>query len=302
MTIFKVALACVIAIQASAHEVESEVDSDVTSLLHAQMKVDTGASRQAKLATASAEELVDSALGSSGGYSLAETLACATKEVASHVPSHTAFNEPATPAAAFPQEQLQSIPSTPEAELEDPPWASTLRAVLYFMIALIVCDGIRRGISQTHQTCNATISEDETSAFAAEPNQVVRAVAEETDIWGCTALHNAAAKGSLATAKELLERGANADALDANEETPLHFAARAGSAPICELLLGAGGKINAVNVKDETPWVVAGRANQGAACKLLADRGAGVAGMADEQLPPLVVNQLILKVFAGLEA
>merc|ERR1719240_989406 len=89
----------------------------------------------------------------------------------------------------------------------------------------------------------------------------------QADAWGCTPLHFAAAGGSVCIVSTLLKAGVEIDALDGNNETPLHFAGRAGHANICELLSEAGAKAG------------------------------GVHGMADKDMQPLVVSQLVQKVF-----
>jgi hypothetical protein len=249
-------------------------------------------------------------------YNLADTAACADKEAASS--KFGASVEPTAPPASF-TEHIKPLRLTPEAETGDPAGASSLRAFLEIAIIAIIFDGMRRWHLRKKEASKHTkeIAESRRSARAdAESNwtEMVNAASKAdeaafqkalakkpsvavTDTWGCTALHFAAAGGSPAIAKELLKRGAEVDALDASEETPLHFAARAGHAPICEILLDAGAQIDAVNVQDFTSLVIAGKANQESTCRLLADRGAGAAGMADDQLPPLVVSQLVRKVF-----
>lgn len=252
-------------------------------------------------------------------YDLATTLACASKEVP--VPKVPVAVIERAPASA-----LGPIRLTPGSDLEEPAGANTLRAVLELMIIVVIFDGMRRWHSQKqhlHQQMQQTILKQSVAKAEAAVQEAEKAAwlalvnaasagdeanfekalksnppVAQTDTWGCTPLHFAAAGGSVAIAAELLRRGVEVDALDASEETPLHFAARAGHGPLCELLLGAGAKIDAINEQDMTPFVVAGHANQESSCSLLADRNAGVAGMMDEELPALVQIQILRKVFA----
>jgi len=115
----------------------------------------------------------------------------------------------------------------------------------------------------------------------------------QTDTWGCSLLHFAAVGGSADIATTLLKKRADVDALDAFDETPLHLAARADHASICEVLLDAGAAIDAVNVEGMTSQLVAACEDAQKACNILAERGAGAAGLADNQLPLLVVGGVI---------
>lgn len=251
-------------------------------------------------------------------YNLPNNLACESK---AEVPA--AFME-LTPPTATIQEQIMSVRLTPELDGGDPPGAGTLRAVLALMIIALFFDGIRRWRLQKQESASPqqtvvkkTLAQEQaeaaeeaawvqmvTAASTANNANFDKAIVKNpsvtrTDTWGCSPLHFAAAGGSAAIATQLLKLGADIDVRDASEETPLHFAARAGHGPICDLLLEAGANIDAVNVQDMTPFVLAGHANQEPTCRLLADRGAGVAGLLDTQLPPLVVSQLVRKMFGA---
>ncbi len=57
------------------------------------------------------------------------------------------------------------------------------------------------------------------------------------DVQDCTPLHRAAASGSVALVRELLERGAESNAQDQFGWTPLHVAADKGYAQIVSLLI-----------------------------------------------------------------
>lgn len=243
-------------------------------------------------------------------YRLTDSLNCASQKIDATLP--TSSVKPVL---------LEETPSVAVSTSTDPPGSGALKAVLYLMIIILILDGMRRWRLQKQCTQKPEDAENnlakiaEAAAEAAWIDMVNAAASGDmnsfemalnhkpklmkADTWGCTPLHFAAVGGSMAISTELLNRGVDVDALDANEETPLHFAARAGHSPICDLLLGSGAKIDAVNVQGMTPLVLAGRANAESACRLLSDRGAGVSGMADEDLPPLVVSLVVQKVFAS---
>ena len=62
---------------------------------------------------------------------------------------------------------------------------------------------------------------------------------------GKTALHAAAASGSIGFVQYLIKRGAEVNARDASGSTPLHEAARAGEADCAQALIAAGADVNA---------------------------------------------------------
>jgi len=246
-------------------------------------------------------------------YKLAEPLSCAPEKGAPVEPVVSL----AELGAAAPAESSMAAPEQLEEAEEDPPGAATVKMVLQLGIVLLICDGLwkwhlqkqsmEEKSSQSNQAdqagaaaqaawvqmVKAAKSGDESSfeeALAHNP------VIMQSDAWGCTPLHFAAAGGSAAIASKLLKLGADVDAVDAIDETPLHMAARTGGVSLCDLLLKARAHIDAVNNKGMTPLVLAGHANQEATCRFLADNGAGVAGLPDEELPLLVVSQLVQKV------
>jgi ankyrin repeat protein len=64
-----------------------------------------------------------------------------------------------------------------------------------------------------------------------------------------TALHLASGNNLLETCKELIRRGADVNAIDANGNTPLYEAAGFGNAEICELLL-LNGAMHSLSIKN----------------------------------------------------
>ncbi len=68
-----------------------------------------------------------------------------------------------------------------------------------------------------------------------------------------TSLHMVAANGDLATARELIRRGANLNARNINGATPLILAASNNNPEMVLLLLGAGADASLANNKGDTP-------------------------------------------------
>ena len=75
---------------------------------------------------------------------------------------------------------------------------------------------------------------------------------EAKDVNNQTPLHLAALSNSIETAKLLLESGAEIEARDVNNRTPLDVAARKNSAETAILLLERGEEIEARNVNNQT--------------------------------------------------
>jgi hypothetical protein len=215
------------------------------------------------------------------------------------------------------EESIIAAPSNSEANMEDPPGAYTLKVLLELGIIVLVLDGMRRWRLQQQEAqqqikASEALLEQEAAADRAWAEMVKAAAIGDVpsfkkalqhsppikreDAWGCTPLHFAATGGSTEVTMELLDLGAEVDAVDACDETALHFAARAGHAGVCKALLDKGANINAKNAQDMTPLVMAGHAKQAAACRLLAERGASAGGVSDEDLPMLVVSELVRKV------
>ncbi len=68
-----------------------------------------------------------------------------------------------------------------------------------------------------------------------------------------TPLHAATAGGHVDVALVLIERGAQVDVADAGGHTPLHIAAESGSVPVVKALLARGADPYAVDVEEKTP-------------------------------------------------
>ncbi|GFH13855.1 achain crystal structure of engineered northeast structural genomics consortium target, partial [Haematococcus lacustris] len=67
------------------------------------------------------------------------------------------------------------------------------------------------------------------------------------DAQGCTALHFAADRGQLQTARQLLAAGVDPDCVDEDGQTALHYAALCGHEKVAQLLLEAGANERAVD-------------------------------------------------------
>lgn len=120
----------------------------------------------------------------------------------------------------------------------------------------------------------------------AEPVQRQHRRREETDAFGCTALHRAAFQGFSTEVRRLLEGRSDPNAREAWDETPLHMAARSGNIEAARLLIAAGASIDAVNADDKTPLFVAGEDRKEAMCEFLLKLGATTGGL--EDLPKLL--------------
>jgi len=266
----------------------------------------------------SKENKVDLEADDKDKYKLAEPLSCAPKEGALVQPLVSMAGD----GAAAPDESAVAAPDELKEAEEDPPGTAVVKMALQLGIVLLICDGLRKWhlqrqlVEEKSSQCKQAKPAQAAVAAQAAWVQMVKAaksgdecsfeealahnpVIMQSDAWGCTPLHFAAAGGSTAIASKLLTLGADVDALDAIDETPLHIAARTGGVPFCDLLLKARAHIDAVNNKGMSPLVLAGHADQEPTCRFLADNGAGVAGLLDEELPLLVVSQFVRKVLTS---
>jgi hypothetical protein len=127
-----------------------------------------------------------------------------------------------------------------------------------------------------------------------------KADCENTDAFGCTALHLAAAHGKVSDVRALLERGYNPNSREAWDETPLHMAARCGSLQVCIQLLNSGAEVNALNASDKTPLYVAAVSKHEAVCEFLLDNGAHAADQDDASLPPMLSALMFQRLLTDL--
>ncbi len=87
-------------------------------------------------------------------------------------------------------------------------------------------------------------------------------------------LLTAATGGNVECVKALLERGANAAAVDCNGRSPLFLACRAGAAEVVQLLLARGANVALADAAGTTNLMAAAQAQSAACCKLLlAEKG-----------------------------
>jgi hypothetical protein len=107
-------------------------------------------------------------------------------------------------------------------------------------------------------------------------------------------LLDAARNGDTARVRELLRKGANANAKDRGGWTPLHWAAFWGHVDVAKLLLEHGADVNAKeSVYDATPLHVAAATGHADVARLLLEHGADVnAKYGDSDLTPLHVAAL----------
>jgi len=87
-------------------------------------------------------------------------------------------------------------------------------------------------------------------------------------------LLEASKNGEATIVKQLLEKGANIEAVDGNEWTPLHVASENGHEAVVQLLLKKGANIEAVDGNEWTPLYIASYNGHKAIVQLLRDNGA----------------------------
>lgn len=87
-------------------------------------------------------------------------------------------------------------------------------------------------------------------------------------------IHEAASRGHAETVAQLLDRGADVNAMDERGWTPLHLAARRGNTETAALLLDSGADINAKGRDGRTPLQWADVLGHTDVAELLRSRGA----------------------------
>ncbi|MFA5039816.1 MAG: ankyrin repeat domain-containing protein [Candidatus Omnitrophota bacterium] len=107
------------------------------------------------------------------------------------------------------------------------------------------------------------------------------------DEYGNTALHHAAAMGSVAVAEVLLAAAAEPDAVNNVGQTPLHVAATVGRADVANLLLASGANSCAEDDIGWTPLHRAAAANSVSVVEILLRYGAAANGRAADGSTPL---------------
>lgn len=89
-----------------------------------------------------------------------------------------------------------------------------------------------------------------------------------------TALVQAAARGDMAAVRELLRKGGDANAADADGSTPLHWVVRADDLESANALLRAGARVSATNALGITPAYIAAENGNAVMLRRLLDAGA----------------------------
>ena len=132
----------------------------------------------------------------------------------------------------------------------------------------------------TYLNCEAPVHPTHAASVLGLPGVLTRLLADgmhDVDVRDKilrTALHRAAETGHDATARLLLEKGANIEATSRNDWTALHFAVAIEHEAMIRLLVEKGAEINAKNIVGETPLHQAAQCDHKATVQLLLEMGA----------------------------
>ncbi|MBN2022314.1 MAG: ankyrin repeat domain-containing protein [Pirellulales bacterium] len=152
-----------------------------------------------------------------------------------------------------------------------PPWLIALiPLVAVLAVVFLAWRYVRRGTGPVHRAVSFGNVERLRELLAAEPKAI-----HAEDVMGMVPLQYAAYWGQLASARLLLERGANPNG--GRARSPLHYAAAEGHRELVELLLDRGAAIDAPNGEDGgTPLHAAVIGRRAEVVRLLLTRGAAV--------------------------
>ncbi|MBN1359763.1 MAG: ankyrin repeat domain-containing protein [Sedimentisphaerales bacterium] len=103
------------------------------------------------------------------------------------------------------------------------------------------------------------------------------------------ALHEAAQRGDVQTARRLIEQGTPIDAADGEGQTALYVALRSGQVEVASLLIRAGADVNLHGGTWGTPLFVGARLGQTETVELLIERGADVNSATSTGWTPLLL-------------
>ena len=86
-------------------------------------------------------------------------------------------------------------------------------------------------------------------------------------------MHNAAASGSVAVCRAILQKGGNPNVLDKHKLAPAHEAAYGGHFEVLTVLSAYGAHFDVYDLRENNPIHIAAFSNAGPCCRYLATRG-----------------------------